>query len=99
MVVGYQLLSFDPLTRQDDGNFVVYSARGSRLFYSSTTGTPGCVVDKDQQGKRLAALVKPAMLGTLDLHQLAVALTPEPWLWRYAVAWALATARRQPSTA
>src|SRR5882672_1828805 len=35
------------------------------------------VVDKDQQGARLTALLEPAMIAAIDLDQLAVALTPQ----------------------
>ena len=40
----------------------------------------GRIVDEDQQCARLAPLLEPAVLRAVDLYQLAVRLTPKPWL-------------------
>jgi hypothetical protein len=38
------------------------------------------VIDEDQQRTGLASLLKPAVITSVDLDQLAIALTPEAWL-------------------
>ena len=44
----------------------------------------GRVIDKDQQRAGLGAILESTVLTSIDLDQLTVALTPQPWLVKRA---------------
>ncbi|MNV25674.1 hypothetical protein D3C71_1167790 [compost metagenome] len=42
----------------------------------------GRIVDEDQQRARRATVLKPAVLGAVDLHQFTISLAPQPRLMK-----------------